>query len=562
MRIVVDYSKCVSCGECLKACPVLEEEKSMQIFNCDNCNKCVNYCPEKAILIKDGITSIDKSKCTNCGNCALSCEKDAVVLQKRTASKCNLCYDFEKPKCIEACAYNAISIELDDEEKVIKNESIGWEKIEVPDESIEIILSEKNHDIIQFRNEKIYILNVKEPSIDEIRIAEKVIEKIRKTSEINENISEQLLELYLFKNKIKATAEQEKNLVKLIKSEISGYCILDELLENDNLEEITIISTEKPVYVYHRKHGWMKTNLRIYSEKKIRDLMNRMGRNIGRRITFQNPRMNANIPLGRLHATMPPLSAKTPTMTIRKFKTESFTADELIKNETISAEAMAFLKMAIQCDLNILVCGNTGSGKTSTLNVLLNEIPKNERIIIIEETPEIEIKHEHIVKMNVTEKITMHELVEDTLRMRPDRVIVGEVRTEKEVKALINTMLAGQGKSSFATFHAQDSEEALMRLINLGINKSDLKSLDLIIVQRRWTDLKEKKDVRKIIEISCVNKKTGKIENIFDYNYLKRKLYIKNILENSASEKIKICFGIDNQTLENEIILRKNELRC
>ena len=172
-------------------------------------------------------------------------------------------------------------------------------------------------------------------------------------------------------------------------------------------------------------------------------------------------------------------------MTIRKFKQSPFSPKDLVETGTISDEALAFLWMAMQCDFNVLVAGSTGSGKTTTLNCLSAFIPMRERIIIVEETPEINIPHRHSVRLTVNSDIGvgMDELVSDTLRMRPDRVIGGEVRTAPEAKALMNTMLAGQGKGSIATFHALNSQEAVNRLRNLGINELDLGAINLVVVQ-------------------------------------------------------------------------------
>jgi len=214
---------------------------------------------------------------------------------------------------------------------------------------------------------------------------------------------------------------------------------------------------------------------------------------------------------------------------------------------TVNAETMAFLSAAMQCNLNIVIAGGTGSGKTTTLNVLSQFIPLNERIIVVEETPEIRIKHEHCVHLLVNQDlgVGMKELVTDTLRMRPDRVVVGEVRTEKEVKAFVNTMLAGQGKGSITTFHANSAQECLQRMESLGIPSQNLSSIDLIIVQKRWNTYNNKtknsKEVRRITEVAEVV--DGKIK------------LVKPLGKNKVHEKMQMTF--DSVGVLHEIKNRK-----
>jgi Flp pilus assembly CpaF family ATPase len=164
----------------------------------------------------------------------------------------------------------------------------------------------------------------------------------------------------------------------------------------------------------------------------------------------------------------------------------------------------------MRVDANILVCGNTGSGKTTTLNALLHLVPPSERLVIIEETPEIRTLHRHVVRLTAhpPSKIGLGDLVVDSLRMRPDRLMVGEVRSSAEVGAFIDTILAGQGRGSLATFHAQGVREAMLRLVKLGVNELDLGALDLVIVQRRWEKLDNTNlqgtEIRRVTEISEV----------------------------------------------------------
>jgi Flp pilus assembly CpaF family ATPase len=299
----------------------------------------------------------------------------------------------------------------------------------------------------------------------------------------------------------------------------------------------------------------LQTDVRITDAAKILKLINRIGRQMGRRATMREPRLNAPIEGGRMHAAVAPVAASGNCMTLRLFGDRGLGPADLVGNSTITAEALAFLKLAVLSDANILVCGNTGSGKTTLLNVLAGFFPERERIIVVEETPEMRINHDHCVRLCVHDglDIGMHELVTDTLRMRPDRVIVGEVRTAEEARALMDTMLAGQGKSSLATFHSQNSDEALVRLRQLGLGAADLCSLDLVVVQRRWTLNSEMpRDVRRVTEISSVKKDYAAgagVEQVYAYEPARDALVRKGGGPDIRG-KIRASFGLDEKGLE------------
>jgi len=288
---------------------------------------------------------------------------------------------------------------------------------------------------------------------------------------------------------------------------IYGFAFLEPLLQDPAIEEISITGPGQPAYVYISKEGWKAVNASFENERAIADMVNRMARNVGRHITLQNPRLDAMLPDGsRLHASLPPISKGE--ITLRKFRERPFSPKELVANGTASAEAMAFLSILMQCDCSLLIAGNTASGKTTTLNSLFSFTPASERVVITEETPEINIPHKHQLRLvaNRDMGITLKELVYDTLRMRPDRMIVGEVRNKEETGALFDVLLAGQARGCYATFHAQSCSEALSRLRSFGISGNDLGSIDCIVVQRRMLlydpRLRKNTEVRRIVEVS------------------------------------------------------------
>ena len=231
----------------------------------------------------------------------------------------------------------------------------------------------------------------------------------------------------------------------------------------------------------------------------------------------------------------------------------------LVSVGTAGAGVMAFLGMCMECYLNVLVAGNTGSGKTSTLNSLFSFIPADERIILVEETPEISLPHRHLVRLSVCDElgVRMDELVSDTLRMRPDRVIVGEVRTPQESRAFVNTMLAGQGKGSYATFHAQTGREALTRLQSFGISAADLFALDLIVVQRRWAQ--KGKLLRRVTEIAVQD--SGRLEPAYGYDFRKDSLDPKSPFCGKILERMRAAFCLEKGGLASELKRRAGFLK-
>ncbi len=412
-----------------------------------------------------------------------------------------------------------------------------------------------------------YAKNICELSFDEAELLKNCLEEYQKQHKNKLEISS-FFEKNIEKQNITLDSEQLQYLKKIITIISKPGNILEELLLDPELEEIAVIGTGriKPVYVYDQIFGWLETNFFFENEKTIINVINALSAHSGKRITLQNPKLNSFLQDGsRLNSCIAPTSVSGPNITIRKFKQNPLTPVDIIESNTICAEQIAFLWMALQADCSLLICGNTGSGKTTLLNSLLNFIPKKERIVIVEETPEINPPQNHFIKLKTSEEseIKMQEIITNTLRMRPDRIIVGEIRDREEVSAFMDTLLAGQGKGSYATFHAQSAKEALFRLKNLGAMETDLTSIDLILVQRRITVNKRGNsiDTRKATELceTKIEKNTIIANQIYSYNQK------KNIFENKKnSEKIneKICtsFGLTKKEFGEELIKREKFL--
>ena len=281
-----------------------------------------------------------------------------------------------------------------------------------------------------------------------------------------------------------------------------------EILMNDvNLEEIAINNADEPVWVYHRKHGWLKTNIMLESEEQIKHYASLIGKKVGRQITVLEPLMDANLSTGdRVNATLLPTSLKGNTITLRKFAAKPWTITDFIINRTISAEAAALIWLGVQYELSIIISGGTATGKTSMLNVVSNFFPPNQRIISIEDTHEIQLPRflhwiPMITKLPNPEgrgAITMLDLLVNSLRMRPDRIVVGEIRRKKEAEVLFEAIHTGH--SVYATVHANDTNETITRLTNppIDIPKSMIPAVSMILVQYR----NRRTGVRKTFQIS------------------------------------------------------------
>lgn len=283
-------------------------------------------------------------------------------------------------------------------------------------------------------------------------------------------------------------------LVNYLLEENLGLGKIEILLKDAGLEEIVVNNHKEPVWVYHRKHGWLKTNVLVPSEARIRHFSTIIGRDVGKEITNLNPLMDAHLTTGdRVNATLYPISNKGNTITIRKFAEDPWTITKFIKAGTINVEAAAFIWLAIQNEMSILIAGGTGSGKTSMLNVVSNFFPPNQRMLSIEDTRELTLpRNLHWVPMetrlpNPEGKggVTMLDLLVNSLRMRPDRILVGEIRRKREAEVLLEAMHTGH--SVYATIHANTADEVIMRLTNppIDIPRQMVSSLSLILVQNR-----------------------------------------------------------------------------
>ncbi|MCW1301162.1 MAG: ATPase, T2SS/T4P/T4SS family [Candidatus Nanoarchaeia archaeon] len=289
--------------------------------------------------------------------------------------------------------------------------------------------------------------------------------------------------------------------------EMLGLGDVEILLQDDALEEIVINCSREPIWVYHRKHGWLKTNLIIPAEPQIENYASLIGRRVGRQITILNPLMDAYLLTGdRVNATLFPISTKGNTITIRKFRRKPWSITDLIGNKTITPEVAALLWLAIQYEASIIVAGGTASGKTTMLNTIACFIPPNQRVISIEETRELNLpSFLHWVPLTTREpnpegkgEVTMLDLIVNSLRMRPDRIIVGEIRRKKEAEVLFEALHTGH--PVYSTLHAETSEQAITRMISppIEIPPQMLASVDSFLIMFR----DRRTGIRRVYELS------------------------------------------------------------
>jgi len=325
-------------------------------------------------------------------------------------------------------------------------------------------------------------------------------------------------------------------LINYLLEENLGLGKIEIMLRDSALEEIVVNNHVDPVWVYHRKHGWLKTNILIPSEARIRHFSTMIGREVGKEITNLNPLMDAHLRTGdRVNATLAPISNKGNTITIRKFADDPWTITKFIQEGTLDLKVASLIWLAIQNELSILIAGGTGSGKTSMLNVVANFFPPNHRIISIEDTRELTLPENlHWVPMetrlpNPEGKggVNMLDLLVNSLRMRPDRIIVGEIRRKKEAEVMLEAMHTGH--SVYATVHANNAEETVMRLTNppIDIPKQMISAISLVLVQNR----NRRTGKRRTLQVAEINS-DGEPHVLLRYNAQ------KDIIEKVAEGKV------------------------
>lgn len=315
-----------------------------------------------------------------------------------------------------------------------------------------------------------------------------------------------------------------------ILDDILGFGPLQPLLDDDDISEVMVNSRQK-VYI-ERKGVLIKTNIVFESDDQILRLIDRIISPLGRRIDADSPMVDARLPDGsRVNAAIPPVTIDGPSITIRKFKKDNLSVDEMIAYGTLTPNMAEFIRACVVSRLNIIISGGTGSGKTTLLNVISSYIPENERIITIEDAAELRLQQDHVLRMeskppNSEGKngVTIRDMVRNSLRMRPDRIIVGEVRGG-EAFDMLQAMNTGHD-GSLTTLHANSPRDGISRLETLVlmaglelpvkmIRTQIASAIDLVIQLSRLKGGDRK--VTSITEISGIEGDTVVMTDIFRY---------------------------------------------
>jgi pilus assembly protein CpaF len=296
---------------------------------------------------------------------------------------------------------------------------------------------------------------------------------------------------------------ERETILKDLLDEVLGYGPIQQLLNDQTVTEVMV---NGPYQVYCERNGRLSlTEIQFYDDNHVLRIIEKIVSPIGRRIDESTPMVDARLPDGsRVNAIIPPLSLVGPTITVRKFSRDPFTVDDLIRFGTMTGEMADFLKACVEARLNIVVSGGTGSGKTTTLNVLSSFIPESDRIITVEDAAELQLRQQHVVTLesrppNIEGKgtISIRDLVKNCLRMRPDRIVVGECRSE-EALDMLQAMNTGHD-GSLTTGHANSPRDILSRLETMvlmagmdlpvrAIREQIASAVHLIVQQSRLRD--------------------------------------------------------------------------
>jgi len=313
--------------------------------------------------------------------------------------------------------------------------------------------------------------------------------------------------------------DDREELVARVAERSFGLGPLEPLLRDPEVDEV-MVNGLRPVWI-ERGGQVEETEVRFGSEADLRHAIERILAPLGRRVDEAEPLCDARLPDGsRVNVVLPPLALDGPVLTIRRFGLRSLGADDLVALGTWPAALREFLAAAVRARLTILVCGGTGSGKTTTLNVLSSFVPTGERIVTIEDTAELRLQQPHVVRLEARPpsvegrgEVTIRRLVRNALRMRPDRIVVGEVRGGEALDMLAAMTTGHDG--SLSTVHAGSPAEALRRLETLAlmagvglpheaIRQQVADALDLVVHQERGGD-----GVRRVVAVSEVVRVAG-----------------------------------------------------
>jgi flagellar protein FlaI len=366
------------------------------------------------------------------------------------------------------------------------------------------------------------------------------------------------------------TEENIERVVYYVVRDFADYEKLTPIMRDENIEDISCNSPDVPVFLYHKVHRDVITNV-MYSQDELDEFVASLAQSSGKHISIAEPDLQGRLPDGsRMQLTYSDeISDEGSNFTIRKFQEEPFTPIDLIEFNTFSLSQMAYLWLAIQNEKSLIFAGGTASGKTTSMNAISLFIPPRAKIVSIEDTREITLRHSNWIKSVTrdsfggggTGEVDMYDLLRDALRQRPEYIIVGEIRGE-EARTLFQAMSTGH--TTYSTMHADDVGAAVRRLENEPINlpRQMLSSLDILSVQIRMIDDGDvMRRCKEMVEIVDIDSDTNEIKSKTTFEYNPDKDVVSYKGDSDILEEIKNINSWSQSELEDELERRKTVLR-
>lgn len=419
--------------------------------------------------------------------------------------------------------------------------------------------------------------------VDVYHIRDRVQKKLLAETDGDVNLSHlpqmrQMIETFfnqvLSEENLLYTRSVRARMLDWVQSDILGYGPIEPLLQDGSITEVMV---NGPKNVYVEQNGLIeKTNVVFEDNAHLMRIIDRIVSPIGRRVDESSPMVDARLPNGyRVNATIPPLSLEGPVLTIRKFAQTPFTAQDLIANGTVTPNLVAFLKACVEARVNVVISGGTGTGKTTFLNVISAFIPSRERIITIEDTAELQMKQDHVIRVeyrppNVEGKgeVSIRRLVINALRMRPDRIIVGESRGG-EALDMLQAMNTGHD-GSMTTIHSNGPRDTLRRIETMvlmagteltlrAIREQVSSAVDLVVHMERMRDGTRK--VSHVTEVQGMEGEAIVLQDIFNFEQtgMEHGRVLGKLVSTGLRPKFSEKFAVNNIELPSDIFITEEQ---